>query len=85
MAWKNPKRRSLADALVVTHEAVKELDELNELIDGSRIEYYLSHIHATSRGEKAWPPVLMFKALSLLVHGTNFQIQVWRALLRINS
>ena len=33
MAWKNLKQRSLADAMIVTHEAVKELDELNELID----------------------------------------------------
>lgn len=65
MAWKNIKQRSLADSMVVAHEAVKELDELNELIDWVRIEAHLSHIHAKPRGEKAWPPLFMFKALLL--------------------
>lgn len=65
MAWKNLKQRSLADSLVVTHEAVKELDELNELINWSRVADYLSHLHTRPRGEKAWPPLFMFKALLL--------------------
>ena len=42
MAWKNLKQRSLADSMLITHEAVKELDELNELIDWSRVEQHLS-------------------------------------------
>ena len=65
MAWKNLKQRSLVDSLVITHEAVKELDELNELIDWSGIEQHLANIHSKPRGEKAWPPLLMFKALLL--------------------
>lgn len=65
MAWKNLKQRSLADSMVVTHEAVKELDELNELINWSRVEQHLSQIHTKARGEKAWPPLFMFKALLL--------------------
>ena len=65
MAWKNLKQRSLADSMIVTHEAVKELDELNELICWSRVEQHLSQIHAKPRGEKAWPPLLMLKALLL--------------------
>lgn len=65
MAWKNLKQRSLADTMVVAHDAVKELDELNALIDWSRVESQLWGIHAKARGEKAWPPLLMFKALLL--------------------
>ena len=65
MACKNIKQRSLAEGLVVTHEAVKELDELSDLINWSRVEQDLSSIHAKPRGEKAWPPLLMFKALLL--------------------
>lgn len=65
MAWKNIKQRSLADSLVVAHEAVKELDELNELIDWSRVEQHLVEIHAKPQGEKAWPPLFMFKSLLL--------------------
>ena len=62
MAWKNLKQRSLADSMIVTHEAVKEL---NELICWSRVEQHLSQIHAKPRGKKAWPPLLMLKALLL--------------------
>jgi len=65
MAWKNLKQRSLADSMVVPHEAVKELDELNKLINWSRVEQHLSDIHTKTRGGKAWPPLLMFKALLL--------------------
>ena len=42
MVWKNLKQRSLTYAMIVTHEAVKELDEPNELIDWSRVEQHLS-------------------------------------------
>jgi len=65
MAWKNLKQRSLAESMLVAHEAIKELDELNALIDWSRVEAHLADIHAKTRGEKAWPPRLMFKALLL--------------------
>ena len=65
MAWKQLKQRSLADAMLIEHEALKELDELNELIDWSRIEQHLAHLHAKTKGEKAWPPLIMFKALLL--------------------
>ena len=65
MAWKNLKQCSLANAMMETHEAVKELDELNELIDWAEVESYLAEIHAKPQGEKAWPPLLMFKALLL--------------------
>ena len=65
MAWKNLKQRSLADSMIVAHDAIKELDELNGLIDWSQIEQHLADIHAKPRGEKAWPPLMMFKALLL--------------------
>ena len=51
--------------MIVTHEAVKELNELNELIDWSRVEQHLSKIHAKARGNKAWSTLFMFKALLL--------------------
>ena len=65
MAWKQLKQRSLADSMLIEHDALKELDELNELIDWSRVEQHLAHIHAKTKGEKAWPPLMMFKALLL--------------------
>jgi len=65
MAWKNLKQRSLADSMLIDHDALKELDSVNELIDWSHLERILQGIHASPRGEKAWPPLLMFKALLL--------------------
>jgi IS5 family transposase len=38
---------------------------LNELIDWKAIETELSCLHNKKRGEQAWPPLLMFKALLL--------------------
>jgi len=43
----------------------KKLDELHELIDRTRLEKLLSGVRANRKGEKAWPPLMMFKALFL--------------------
>ena len=42
----------------------KNSDSL-QLIDWSRIESLLAGLHSSPRGEKAWPPLMMFKALLL--------------------
>lgn len=65
MSWKVMEQRSLADGMLVDHQALHELDDVSELIDWSPIEGLLSGIHNRSKGEKAWPPLLMFKALLL--------------------
>ncbi len=65
MAWKNLKQRSLAELMLIHHDALKEQDEVHELIDWSRLEQLLSDIHSSTRGEKAWPPLMMLKALLL--------------------
>ncbi|MDD7804392.1 MAG: transposase, partial [Endozoicomonas sp. (ex Botrylloides leachii)] len=65
MAWKNLKQKSLADGLIANHVALEELDDINELINWDRIESMLSGIHNKPQGEKAWPPLMMFKSLLL--------------------
>ncbi|MCD8512315.1 MAG: IS5 family transposase [Nitrincola sp.] len=65
MAWKNLTQRSLADSMILEHKALKELDEVHDLINWSRVQTLLTEIHASKRGEKAWPPLMMFKALLL--------------------
>ena len=65
MAWKNLQQTTLVDATLIEHEALKELDDVHELINWSRIESLLAGLHSSPRGEKAWPPLLMFKALLL--------------------
>jgi len=65
MAWKNLSQTDMSDALLRHHEALEEFDDLNELIDWKAIETELSCLHNKKRGEQAWPPLLMFKALLL--------------------
>lgn len=65
MAWKNLTQTSLADAFIHEHQAITELDELNQLIDWKAIESQMSDINNNPMGEKAWPPLMMFKILLL--------------------
>jgi len=65
MAWKDLSNTSFAESMLIEHEAIKELDDVSNLIDWSRIEELLSGIHNKAKGEKAWPPLMMFKALLL--------------------
>lgn len=65
MSWKDLSQNNLIDHLVLEHSALQELDELEGLINWSGIEDRLREIHAKKRGEPAWPPLMMFKALLL--------------------
>ncbi len=65
MSWKPLNQYSLADGLVVEHDAVRELDEVGELIDWDELEQQVSAIHAKTRGRSAYPPLLLLKALIL--------------------
>ena len=67
MSWKNLKQTSLADALLVDHAALTELDGVHDLINWPTIAVELADIHTKKRGEKAYPPIVMFKALLLQV------------------
>lgn len=67
MSWKNLKQTSLADALLVEHAAITELDGVLKLIDWHPIAAELADIHTRKRGEQAYPPLMMFKALLLQV------------------
>lgn len=42
MAWKNLIQHSLAESMVITHEAVKDLDDLSEPINWSQVERHLT-------------------------------------------
>ena len=46
------KQLSLADSLSSEHEALIELDAINELIDWESIEHHLGEIQAKRRGNK---------------------------------
>lgn len=65
MAWKMLQQQTLADALMSDHDALKELDDLNALINWKSIELRLSEVNNKTKGERAWPPLMMFKILLL--------------------
>lgn len=67
MAWKSLEQQSFANSFLIDHAALHELDDINDLIDWSHIESLLSEIHNSTQGEKAWPPLMMFKSLLLQV------------------
>jgi len=67
MAWKPLKQTSLAEALLIEHTALTELDGILTLINWNAIEAKLVDLHTSKPGERAYPPIMMFKALLLQV------------------
>ena len=51
----------------VTSRSTSSLDNLSGLIDWDRIANILAQVHSSAKGELAWPPLAMFKALLLSV------------------
>ena len=46
---------------------VSSLEKLGELIDWAPMDFLLADIHVASKGEAAWPPLALFKALLIAV------------------
>ncbi len=65
MAWKNIKQRSLNDGMRIQHKALTELDGILTMIKWQNIEQYLVDLHSSKKGARAYPPLMMFKALLL--------------------
>ena len=65
MSWKNLAQNSLADSLLVSHDCIKELDAVHDIIEWKHILNKINHLHTSNKGEPAWPPLLMFKILLL--------------------
>jgi len=65
MSWKNTQQTSLADALVIEHKSLSELDDVHNIINWTEIEQTLSGLYSSVRGAPAYPPLMMFKILIL--------------------
>jgi IS5 family transposase len=50
-----------------TSRSTGSLDEIKRLIDWTEIDRHLAPIYAAAKGEKAWPPLALFKALLLSI------------------
>jgi transposase, IS5 family len=51
----------------VTSESASSLNDLSRLIEWDKVAVILGQVHASAKGEPAWPPLAMFKALLLSV------------------
>ena len=51
----------------VSSGSMSSLDDLSRLIDWDKIAGILGQVHSSAKGEPAWPPLAMFKALLLSV------------------
>jgi transposase, IS5 family len=51
----------------VTSDSASSFNDLSRLIDWDRVAVILGQVHASAKGEPAWPPLAMFKALLLSV------------------
>ncbi len=65
MSWKNTEQNSFADALVVEHKSLSELDDVHDIIFWSEIEQTLLKLYSSVRGAPSYPPLMMFKILIL--------------------
>lgn len=65
MAWKSIKQRSLNDGMLINHKALTELDDILKMINWQNIEKHLVDLHSSKKGQRAYPPLMMFKALLL--------------------
>lgn len=66
MAWRRigQERLRFNDA---TSRSTGSLDEIRRLIDWTEADRHLAPIYAAAKGEKAWPPLALFKALLLSI------------------
>ena len=56
------------------------LDELATLIDWTRVEASLVDISSSAKGEPAWPPLALFKALLLSIWSDLSDVKLAEAL-----
>jgi len=53
MSWKNTRKTSLSDALVIEHKSLSELDGVHHIINWNEIEQTLSNLYSSVRGAPA--------------------------------
>lgn len=51
MAWKNNEQHTFADVLFIEHDAIKELDGINDLLNWKAVAKTLKNIHNYKVGE----------------------------------
>jgi len=82
MAWKELGAYSFADAFIPSHELLEEFDTVSELIDWQTIESLLSPICNSKVGKKAYPPLVLFKAVLLQKWHNLSDVQLEKQLVR---
>ena len=82
MSHKDFNQHSLADSLVSDHKVLHDFDDIHKLINWQKIEQRLAGIHNSRCGNRAYPPLMMFKALLLQVWHEMSDSQLEKSLAR---
>lgn len=69
MSWKSLQQQSLTHGMLVDHEALHELDEVDALIDWSLITDLLRGVHNNPKGEQACPSPPPIDAQGIIATG----------------
>ena len=56
------------------------LDDLHRLVDWAEIDRHLAPIYGSAKGEQAWPPLSLFKALLLAIWYDLLDVKLAEAL-----
>lgn len=75
-------RANLFDTLIVDHKNLHEFDEIDKLLDWSKIEEHLSSIYSSNEGGASYPPIMMFRAMLLQVWHNISDVQSEKMLSR---
>ena len=59
------RQTTLSDGLLIAHDSLKELDDIDEIIDWTAMERQLTPHYSSKRGQPAYPPLMLFKVLLL--------------------
>ena len=59
MSWKNTQQALLADALVIEHKSLSELDDVHNIIFWPEIEKTLSNLYSSVRGAPCSGPLIL--------------------------
>lgn len=54
---------TLLDRLIVDHKSLHEYDDIENLLDGKKLEKIVEGVYSSPEGGASYPPLIMFKAM----------------------
>lgn len=74
--------KTLFDTIIFDHKSLHEFDEIEALLDWSRLEAHLSNVYNSKEGGASYPPMMMFRAMLLQAWHNLSDVQMEKMLSR---